>query len=413
MTKIITIIVVTMGLTLAGLLYLQVDDELSPEAEELLAIASAHTETEAFYYLWGMEAAEEDDPVMVGRQIVASIKAAEDQNTTIEAYPEDKKLSIPSSEIFCGQDSDDCVKTLMQLEWADLPEGINTNLILSRYDKFLAMKDHSFEFLDIETGVPPYGVLATGHYLRLMEAISLSDTDRSGSVILVQEDVRRLRGFLETSNNLVAKMIAVHLINNSIDVASVLSGSQNTIAGIQPLNQSEKNMTETYSTEFQYSYNLLSEVESNQELIDAEVKLPLWVSRMLFKKNMTVNSMAPIIQRAIFESSLTPVEFNQKIKSGIVAQEPEFTIRNYIGGVLNSIGQVDFSSYTARIFDLDAKIVLFNAIAGKDVTQLDLSEIKNPYDPTKHAYYSQDRKRICFDGPLPDRKKIRCLRIAL
>lgn len=87
-------------------------------------------------------------------------------------------------------------------------------------------------------------------------------------------------------------------------------------------------------------------------------------------------------------------------------------LRNAAGTLLNQISHPDDDAFIARLWDLNCKIALFNAVEAKGKLPLDPSAIADPYYAHgKGAHYSPDGQEICLDGPLKDAGNLRCLRV--
>jgi hypothetical protein len=127
---------------------------------------------------------------------------------------------------------------------------------------------------------------------------------------------------------------------------------------------------------------------------------------------MTINSSYPHLKQVGQNSLLTTKEFARMVTSNKSFVNKKSYIRNYLGTVFGQIATPDFNQYIERVFYLDTKIHIFNETADK-AELLSVSHINNPfYDNDKTAYYSEDKKAVCIDGPLPHRQKeYRCLRI--
>jgi hypothetical protein len=70
------------------------------------------------------------------------------------------------------------------------------------------------------------------------------------------------------------------------------------------------------------------------------------------------------------------------------------------------------------MFDLDVKIALFNAAVKVPQAQAEsgqqlkdrLAGHHNPYyDDRRPPSWKHERNSLCFDGPLPDTRNVRCL----
>jgi len=186
---------------------------------------------------------------------------------------------------------------------------------------------------------------------------------------------------------------------------------------IQALSIDEKSLVKVMNYEYGFGHTLFKVMDKDPNLLSTienskEGNLPAWVSRILFKPNMTLNATFPVLRKVGQDSLLTSKEFALKIENNEPVEIRKSMIRNYTGTILGKVGIANFNPYIARVFALDAKIHLFNKTANQTKLPTTLSHISNPFYDDKLAYYSEDRKAICFDVPLLEKRKdYRCLRV--
>ncbi len=68
----------------------------------------------------------------------------------------------------------------------------------------------------------------------------------------------------------------------------------------------------------------------------------------------------------------------------------------------------EFDEYVARFSDFDAKLALFNQV---HVFNRGLDSMNNPYYGPETPEHSD--KKLCFSGPLEDKRSLRCLRVKI
>ncbi len=255
---------------------------------------------------------------------------------------------------------------------------------------------------------------------RLLILQAISDADKGDvalSVKRLSEDISALRKQLKNADTLVGKMLFKGIISNSIDALSLLIHEYNIPFGdeIAPLLPVEHDLTTAMSREFTMHSSLFRNLDRNSEFFEMEGSNPAWYTRIFLKPNMSINQAFLAYENIAARSTL-----EQTVFADIDFENVEMSyfslvfFRNSAGRILNNIATPQYAQYTASLFDLNAKIALFNQIVGKAELLVDLGYIQNPYYKTGGtAYYSDDGKSICLTGPLEDEKKRRCLRVKL
>lgn len=411
-------------LIISSVLLLQIDDDLEPEAQSMYEQAVAHKESEAYIYLMGILAAVDEKPEDVGESLLKSIREAEkkyfkshrlNQDFDYDEYPHEKRL--PLFELAPCED-DDCKHIdrlfTQKFDLDNLPKEQEN--LLKRYRRFIALKDyHTLAIPHLLSPLPPYQYVMKGNDLANLEAIHKA---RNGNIDAAKkrllDDISSLRIQLQQADNLVAKMIYTIAISRNIDVLSVLIHKNNSPSKekIKPLTPDEKSVVKAMNHEFGLSYNLYSSMDRSQDIFSKNGYTPGWITRMLFKPNMTINSSYPQLKQVGENSLLNPKEFVMTVASERPLVSKKTYIRNYLGTVLGQISTPNFSQNIAKLFYLDAKIHLFNETADKTELPSSVSHISNPFSDKKTAFYSEDKKAVCIDGPFPHkRKEVSCLRI--
>jgi hypothetical protein len=162
------------------------------------------------------------------------------------------------------------------------------------------------------------------------------------------------------------------------------------------------------------SYALMNNLNGNPEFIAEGGNLPAWIVKLVYKPNISINSILPRYQQAIDYARLSHKEFSTKIISGDKPEIETSRIRNFVGTILASIDGADYLNYVARVKDLDVKILLFNTLIAEPNVDAALGSLNNPYyEMPTPAFLTDDQRKICFDGPLPDNRNLRCLWVAL
>lgn len=421
----------------ATVLLLQIDDELDPEVATFLEQARPAESSEAYLYLLGIVAAEGEDPLAMGKQLFASMQQAEqqyelgDETFGFKDYPEDKKLALPEGELFCSGSEQDCWQTIFNDE-----EGRDQVLkqyatLLLRFQAFIKMTD--YQTLSKSTVMeisPPFQYLNKGNRLVISTAIHIAQTaDSEQSITILIDNISGLRHHLKSADTLIGKMIYTALISDNLDALSLIIHQNKQVFEHQigSISLAERDLEIVMAREFTMSYGLYTAMDKHPDFFtstsvddggfnsDDGFKAPGWAVKTIFKPNMSINKAYLFYKRILTRSQLDQTEFAAMAFEK--HEQPLFRptyIRNPVGTILNDIASPSFDQYIARLFDLNAKIAIFNQTMNKTALPQDLSFIQNPYyEKGGTAFYSEDGKSICLTGPLEDDKNQRCLRVKL
>jgi len=414
---------------ISAILLLQIDDNLDPQTQSMYEQATAHKESEAYLYLLGIKAAADENPETVGNALMASIRKAEKtffkdpltQKFEYQGYPDDKSLPLPQLDMCNGEDNCEYIDQLFsyQFDLEGLPE--EQAVLLKRYKKFINMDDfHTLSLPHLEAITPPFEYIMKGNSLASLEAIAIA---KSGNIKkakkLLRDDLSALRSQLQQADTFLGKLIYASAMSKTLDVLSVLIHKYNSPAKdtIQALSINERSLVKAMNFEYAMGQNMMKSWDRAPNLLSTtdnsqQGNLPGWVSKILFKSNMTLNSFSLTFRQVGQDSLLTSKVFSRKVSNNKPVIKKTSYIRNYAGTVLSQINGPDYNIYIARIFSLDAKIHLFNKTANQTKLPATLSHISNPFYNDKVAYYSENKKAICVDAPLlKELKDYRCLRI--
>ncbi|MCW8931253.1 MAG: hypothetical protein OQL19_13555 [Gammaproteobacteria bacterium] len=391
----------------------QIDDELSEEAQNLIEKVEQTNDTnvsEAYLYLIGIYANSNDDPIEIGRKQLGEYrKLEEDEKYQLIEYPESEKLLLPKGELFCSTSEDDCLATLFSKEFDIHELRKKHETLISRVNQFHKYSEYKTLTKPIVVEqFPPYQYLSKIERLNVLTAISLyKEGNIEEAVSLLLNKMKQLRKMMALQDNLIGKVVYLMKLSEAIDVVSIIlseSGRQIKTDLIPNLSLTEKNFDLVSAREFAMSYYLFKNLDKHPEFFEIEGNLPGWITRIVFKPNMTINGMAPIFTRLDRLSKMTPKEFAAEM-----TEERNFTVstskfRNYVGNILIGISPT-YDEYVGRFKDFDLKIHLFNQIYHYGV---DDTAVANPYFERESSYLSESS--ICFKGVLEDDSQIRCLK---
>lgn len=408
------------------ILLLQIDDDIDPKAQSMFEQATAHKESKAYLYLFGMQAAIDEDPEVVGKALMASVRDAEKRyfvNPRTNKYfgyvdyPSEKKLPLPELGTCKGNENKcEYIDKLFSYQFDLEALSAEQKTLLERYNRFLSMKDlNTLPLPLLEAPLPPFQYIMKGNSLASLEAIAKA---RNGNIKEAKkqllDEISLLRFQLQRADALVIKMIFTSALLKTLDVLSVLvhqydSPMEN---NIQALNADERSLVKAVNYEYAMGHYMFKALDRNSNFFNKDINVPGWLVRVLFKPNMTLNATFPVLRQIGQQSLLTSKEFALDVAGDKPTVKPKVSIRNYVGAVLGEVARPDFNEFVERVFYLDAKIKLFNILSKKTKLPAMLSHINNPFYENKTAYYSEDNKAICIEAPLlHKRKDYQCLRV--
>jgi len=408
---------------IAGLA-LQIDDDIAPEVQEMYQQVTTHKESEAYVYLLGLQANANEDPKIVGQQLLKSLRKSE-QSYSIEGckkvvkfeeYPDDKRLP-PLKLGSCSNALCETVDILFshKFDSDNIPE--EQQILLKRYRKFLSFKDfHSLEILHLESPIPPFKYIIDGSNLVNLIAIDKAKKQHfAESTQILLENISALRPHLIQADTLIQKLIYTAALSRSLDVLSILRNKHKNFykAVIKPLNKDERNLVKSMAYENIMLYNISKNMANCPNYIYNNFQIPEWLYKTVYKPNITINSLHTMYKKVARNSLVTSEEFTKKTSKEKPSKFRKYKIRNLLGSAaIYNNSQADFHRFVARVFALDAKIQLFNETASLASSPKDIIKIKNPFYPSeKTAYLNKDKKSVCFDVPTLTRERDRCLRI--
>ena len=408
MKKVLSIIVTAIVFLV---LLAQIDDELSEQAVDLLNRLEADAESESYLYLYGLFAKETDSPESVGKTLLEEYK----ESITAESYqlvdyPDSDKLPLPKGDAFCRSWEDGCLEYLFSSD-------IDAKALLSKNKTLMTRSNTFLEFNEYKTlskptireVYPPYQYIAAAEHIKVLEAISAYKDGYSKKAIdSLLEQFVKLRKSMELQDNLIGKLVFLMKLSEILDVLSVILSNEDMVAEkIPSLSQSEKSFYMIAAREFGMSYYTLQNLDRNPEFFEMGGNFPRWITRMVYKPNMTTNAVTPIYYRLERLAQLSPSDFAKQSGTEDSVRLSTSKLRNFVGDTLIAISP-EFDKYVARFHDFDAKLALFNQVHH---LKLELHAMQNPY------YGNEKPKEVdgglCFSGPLKDIRNLRCLRVKI
>ena len=429
--KYFIIAIVALGIVV-GLL--QIDDRLDTTAQQWAALSNANVgqDSEAYYFLMGIDAVEGAEPIAIGRSRVVLFRDAETRSKgdpedfSESSYPPKDRLDLPEGDVYCHNSESGCINRLRNNSAKLADELKQHRTLVNRYKKL-------FSYHDYKSLIPPSvtEIIADFQYLTkanklsqfsVLQAIAAGNQETAASVL--SNDINTLKKQLELADSLIYKMVIVAMLADDIDLLVDMynQGALKQAVAIAPLTQDQRSLYKPMIREFGMMVNTYRDLDKNPEFFAKGGHAIPWLVRALFKPNMSINDAFPPYFR-IYELSLKPAEeFEQAVKSNPNPEEYKrdgISIRNLIGSVLNNVAGPDLKKYLARLHDLDCKIKLLNirTLISKDqkVSEETFAKLNadlaNPYFPQQKPYIDKDSQKLCYSGPYEDLQEIRCIAI--
>lgn len=423
MLKKISIILIIL---ISVILLQQIDDELNPEIKPFLTKSKAVGTSEAYLYLLGIDTSADKNPSKVGKQLFASIRKKESlaaNDIKILDTADKSKLPLPTGSFFCSNQDDNCFDIIFSGNNNLAKTLLSNAILLERYQSFITMTDYqTLSKPAMSMITPAYQYLEKGNRLVILKAISIAQASTSTNAIdILLKNVSNLRGHLKNADDLIGKMLFTALISHNLDALSLLIHQQKIAFNYQmaPISLAERNLETVMAREFAMFYELFISLDKKPDFFSRigesnQIPAPGWLVRTVFKPNNSINALYPSYKSTVKKSQLEPKAFADIAGNAKVFYPQSSYIRNITGTILLSLGNPDFEQYIARLFDLNAKIALFNQTAEKTELPDKLGYIQNPYfEMGNTAYYLNQGKSICLTGPLEDSRNQRCLQVKI
>lgn len=395
----------------ALVLFSQVDDDLSDQATDLIGRLEPDAASESYLYLSGIFAGEDESPALVGKSLLEEYRKLEaNESYEVAQYPDAKKLVLPTGEAFCRSWEEGCLEYLFSAE-VDAEKLLKDHgILVSRSNRFLEFSEYKTLTKPTVTELyPPYQYIAAAERLKVLGAISAYKN--GGTVTAIEslsDQFEKLRKSLALQDNLIGKLVFLMKLSEVVDVLSIVLTNEDLGAEEIPgLSGSEKSFYMIAAREFGMSYHTLKSLDRHPEFFEVAGNVPGWLTRMVYKPNMTINAVAPKYYRLDRLAQLSPVDFAKEAEPEDRLQLSTSKLRNAAGGVLIAISP-GLDKYVAHFHDFDAKLALFNQVHH---LKLAPDSMQNPY--YGHETPKESDGKLCFSGPLEDKRSLRCLRVKI
>lgn len=408
---------ITILLLLGGWCWLR-DEPLDPEAQAWLqAIHSPAGESAAYLFYLGFDAVLGDEPQVIGRERLSAYRQWSASHRLSDSAPlaaVAKSLAAPTDDELCGLGLRVCLERLQAGE-IDAPAILQRHAeLLQRYRQLLQLNDYrTLSPVGMSEPMAPFVLLRKANRLLALQAISLARTGQSNAARqLLEADIRQLRSHLSAADNLIMKMQLVALVAQDLETLSGLQqvGLLAELSAQAPLSAAERSLQMPLQREFGLIASGLLELPK-----DPQMGRELHGLQLLFKPQMSINDLLPTYARVAAAAELDGQAFQRWVRQP-APQMQRHRLRNPVGDILINIAGPNFSSYLARLHDLDARLRLFNVLSllPADFTPSTASlavlpQADSPYLAGDPPYWDSVNKTLCYSGPLPDKHGLRCL----
>lgn len=397
------------------------DDAPDPQAQAWLdAFEQRRSQPgDSFLHLLGIDADPARRPQELGLERLSAYQSWIDMGEPEggPAIPQGT-LQIPSTEQLCDVGEADCLKRVAEGE-IDSARLLAENPIMQ--ERYRTWRDGAAPRQQGLPGpaepMPNYVMLSQANRLMALEALQLLEQGNPAAAReLLLQDITALRGQLAEADTLVGKLVSANLIAKDIQRLARWQARGLLAKGpaLAPLSEAERSLLLPMQYEFAMMARLFRQLP---EQAQAQVGFGRIGMRVLFKPERSIKRAWPGYARIADLSRLSSVELAQRLREPpppLVS--PWLEPRNAAGQILLNVAGPALETYPARLHDLDARIRLFNLIGqlpaeeSRLLTALSsLPGAENPYYPGQPPQWDSIKGNLCFDGPRPDERGIRCL----
>lgn len=404
------------------LIFVMTDESLSPSARELSSFTGTEKldPSKAYRILLGIHAAEEENAYAVGSELIQSYQQASAgsgpfDDIEFSEYPDESAIYVPSAadhELYCVISESGCLDKILADKRGRRGERERLSTIVERYIAYLTSNDFRSELPEsVNTPWPEYRYVLTAARMRLFDAFDLMENGYTDVAIEeLLKDTQLLRQTLAASDTVVHKLITTALIRDNFEAIAYLHsvGEGKALQPIDYLTAEELSFEKPLRNEFFMFRDIIEAMDRNPDKISEELDTPAWLSQMAFRPNKMTNVVADRINKQTKLSQVDPAAFSAAVNDLSFIDSSHYSLFPTINETMANIFDVHYEDYVGRLFDLNAKIALVNAqITGQ------VDSLTNPYysDDEVALHIDDDSLNVCMDGPLPDKKKMRCLDI--
>lgn len=407
--------------TLAGLSALMLlDSSPSPQS---LAWQAAFEErrsqpSESYLLLLGLDAAAMEQPMQLGRARLDAYHAwtaAGEKNVLV--LPDTALLPVPDNEQLCEPGKPECLARSADGSLNGTRLLAENAVLLERYRLWLELAPARSQALPgASEPLPNHRLLMVANRLLGLQALQLIEQGNPRAALeLLQQDIVRLRRQLAEADTLIGKIIVASMLSADLERIALwhARGLLPDPAPIAGLSESERSLLMPMQHEFSGIARLFGNLR--QLGLEEHGALPLL---LFYKPQRSINQALPSYQYPAELSQLPPDRLAQVLaeREPMEPVSPWSQPNNPIGQILLNIATPAFENYAGRVQDLDARIRLFNLLGQLPDEESELLAAlttlpgaDNPYYPGQPPRWDATTGTLCFDGPLPDERGVRCL----
>ena len=387
-------------------------DNLDTQSQALVSKTQYTDGSSAWFYLLGFKAQEGVDPLDVGRsrfdafaQAEAAIYGSAESPFYVDK-PYYVALHRQPSPLDCAIYEKVCRDGVLQKHDGIAQYLDDNNTWLSRYNTFIAMRDFkSLSNPARHPSVQDYTVLLHGNRMVGLEALSKAiNGNPEKAHAQLKQNIENIRAQLKASDNLSHKLMMTVMFMENIDYLSVINALPNAIQGpvINPLTAAERDFDLAFSYEFRLIRKKLNAMFEKQAYGTVVGRIYDGALRLFFKPGMTANLLRQDMQ---YSSSLAKLS-HAELKSAVnTKREHTVTWQDYVFNLIGTYSttqeMLDHTNKISLVFDLDAKVQLYNHMYGPENQQgmEALFTFVNPYyERTDFIRTDLENNQVCFDG---------------
>jgi hypothetical protein len=361
--------------------------------------------------LYGIFAEDKENPSTVGKDLLEEYRKLDaDESYEVTDYPEAKKLELPTGDEFCKAWENGCIAYLFSSNVDAESLMKKHRVLISRSNIFLDFEEYTtLAKPSVYEIIPPYLYIVSAERIKVLHAISVY---KSGNTLEAVDSLltqfSKLRKSMALQDSLIGKTVFLMKLSEIIDVLSVILIHEDVSVELIPkLSTSEKSFYRVAAREFRTHYDIIKELDRHPEFFKVDGNFPGWITRIVFKPNMTVNSIVPIYTRFENLAKMTPYEIARQIENNTTIRPSTSKLRNYAGNMFIKISS-SFDGQIAKFSDFEAKLAIFNQLHH---LKLKRESMNNPYYGNEAP--KQTNGSLCFSGPLEDKSSLRCLKVEI
>ncbi len=342
----------------------QIDDDLNDDAQHFLFETTQKSDNPAFYYLLGFASASNQDPLKVGHLTLETINNSDNTEGNHDAI--EVMMPLPDPNVVCDLSLESCLQGLSRNKYAINDALEQHTLLIRRFNHLIGYQQ--FQTLTIageHEPTPPYQHVSAGNRLLLLSALmQVLQGNVELGVAQVEDNIESVRYQLSLADTLAGKMLYARMLNENISVLKHIAKINRKYFSqkLALLSRNERCLKKPLSHEFAYYTNTINDDLTEPLELDDDTELPKWIIRMLYKPNMTVNSLYPVFQAYADASTLSQSSYRAHFE---VPTVKETSMRNLLGAeFVEMTVPVHYGEYIEDFYKLNASIAAFNSLAG-------------------------------------------------